>query len=68
MRGPKGGVQVVFPGGECAIYRVESVNWDRRTGTLTLQQTGLYWTIGARTFRSLPGGGSTGWSGTGPGG
>ena len=39
MRGPKGGVQVVFPGEECAIYRADSVNWDRRTGTWTLQRT-----------------------------
>ncbi|MDE0120748.1 MAG: hypothetical protein OXS33_03325 [bacterium] len=29
MRGLRGGVQVVFPGGEFAIYRAESVNWDR---------------------------------------
>ena len=40
MRGPKGGVQVVFSGGEFAIYRAESVNWDRRTGTLTLERSG----------------------------
>ena len=40
MRGPKGGEQVVFPGGACAIYRAESVSWDRRTGTLTLERSG----------------------------
>ena len=33
-------LQVIFPEGGCAIYRAESVNWDRRTGTLTLQRTG----------------------------
>ena len=40
VRESKGGVQVVFPGGTCAIYRAESVSWDRRTGTLTLKHSG----------------------------
>lgn len=31
---------MVFPRGECAIYRAESVSWNRRTGTLTLNRPG----------------------------
>ena len=33
-------LQVIFPGGDCAIYLAESVKWDRRAGTLTLERPG----------------------------
>ena len=40
MRAPERYLQVIFPGGDCAIYLAESVKWDRRAGTLTLERPG----------------------------
>ena len=39
MRAPERYLQVIFPGGDGAIYLAESVKWDRRAGTLTLERS-----------------------------
>ena len=36
---PERYLQVIFPGGDCAIYLAESVKWDRRAGNLTLERS-----------------------------